>query len=275
MAEKIIVHRKDFLEAIQRLRLLDDEFFHSCFEGRMDCMELLLRIILKKPFLIVTEMHAQQEVPNIFGREVAFDVFAHDADGTEYNIEVQRDDRGAIPKRARFHACMMDMMHVEKGTPWRDLPPNVIIFITENDVMGAGLPLYHVNRYIQELNFQRFEDASDIIYVNASYQDESPLGWLLHDFRCTRPEEMHYQILAERANFFKKNEHGVRQMSKIMEEIEKNGITKGIAQGVAEATLNIIKRQLRRKADYAQIAEDTDTPVDEVIRIAKENGLAY
>ena len=46
-------------------------------------------------------------------------------------------------------------------------------------------------------------------------------------------------------------------------------------EGIAEATLNIIKRQLRRKADYAQIAEDTDTPVDEVIRIARENGLAY
>ena len=49
----------------------------------------------------------------------------------------------------------------------------------------------------------------------------------------------------------------------------------GITQGVAQATLKIIKRQLKRKADYAQIAADTDTPIDEVIRIAKENGLAY
>ena len=46
-------------------------------------------------------------------------------------------------------------------------------------------------------------------------------------------------------------------------------------EAVAETTLKIIKRQLKRKADYAQIAEDTDTPIDEVIRIAKENHLAY
>ena len=43
--EQVAVHRKDFLEAIGRLRLLDDTFFHSCFEGRADCMELLLRVV--------------------------------------------------------------------------------------------------------------------------------------------------------------------------------------------------------------------------------------
>ena len=72
-------------------------------------------------------------------------------------------------------------------------------------------------------------------------------------------------------------------MCKIMEEIKAKGveegvtqgIAQGIAQGVAETTLKIIKRQLKRKEDYAVIAEDTDTPIDEVIRIAKENGLAY
>ena len=90
---------------------------------------------------------------------------------------------------------------------------------------------------------------------------------------------MHYKVLADRARFFKTNEHGVSRMCKIMEEIKakgvEEGVTQGIAQGVAETTLKIIKRQLKRKEDYAVIAEDTDTPIDEVIRIAKENGLAY
>ena len=277
--EQVAVHRKDFLEAIGRLRLLDDTFFHSCFEGRADCMELLLRVILKKPFLIVTEMHTQEDVPNLYGREVCFDVFARDDDGTEYNIEVQRSDEGAVPQRARFHASMLDTMSIEKGKKWKDFPPTTVIFITENDVYGAGEPLYHAERTIRELAHKRFEDESEIIYVNATFQDDSELGWLLHDFNCTNPEEMHYKLLADRASFFKSNEHGVSTMCKIMEEIEKNGVAKGmaqgIAQGVAETTLKIIKRQLKRKEDYVQIAEDTDTPVDEVIRIAKENGLAY
>ena len=39
--------------------------------------------------------------------------FAVDADGTEYNIEVQRKDNGADPRRARFHASLLDTMNVE------------------------------------------------------------------------------------------------------------------------------------------------------------------
>ena len=33
--------------------------------------------------------------------------------------------------------------------------------------------------------------------------------------------------------------------------------------------------QLKRKVPYEQIAEDTETPLNEVIRIAKESGMAY
>jgi len=40
-------------------------------------------------------------------------------------------------------------------------------------------------------------------------------------------------------------------------------------------SVNEKKKSSLRKADYAEIASDTDTPVAEVIRIAKENGLAY
>ena len=51
--------------------------------------------------------------------------------------------------------------------------------------MDKGLPLYHVERIIQETK-ERFEDGSHIIYVNGSYKnDDDPVGKLMHDFRCT------------------------------------------------------------------------------------------
>ena len=28
--------------------------------------------------------------------------------------------------------------------------------------------------------------------------EDTPLGRLMHDFRCTRPEDMYYDVLAER-----------------------------------------------------------------------------
>ena len=40
-----------------------------------------------------------------------------------------------------------------------------------------------------------FVDGSHIIYVNGSYKNDSdPVGKLMHDFRCTNPEDMFYSI---------------------------------------------------------------------------------
>ena len=61
--------------------------------------------------------------------------------------------------------------------------------------MDKGLPLYHVERIIQETK-ERFEDGSHIIYVNGSYKnDDDPVGKLMRDFRCTSSIDMFYDEL--------------------------------------------------------------------------------
>ena len=72
-------------------------------------------------------------------------------------------------------------------------------------------------------------------------------------------------------------------MCKVMEEFTKDvreeskaeGRAEGRAEGIAEKTLRTILNQLKRHAEYKDIASDNETTVDEVIRIAKENNLAY
>lgn len=271
--------RTQLLDTIAKLRLIDDTFFHACFTDNVEGMEYILRIILSKPQLSVREMHTQQDVPNIYGRAVRFDVFATDADGTEYDIEVQRADGGADPHRARFNASLMDAMHVEKGTDWKSLPETIVIFITEKDVLRGGKPIYHVERVVRELGSQRFEDDAEILYVNGAFQDDTPLGQLMQDFFCQEPSKMHSKVLAARANFFKSDEHGVMTMCKVIEEYAEKvygpQIEKAREEGIAEKTLRTIRNQLKRRVAYADIASDNETTVDEVIRIAKESNLAY
>jgi predicted transposase/invertase (TIGR01784 family) len=276
--------REEMLEDIQRFCLMDDTFFHTCLKDSPSGMEWILRVILDDPELVVLEMHTQEDVPNVYGREVVFDVFVRDAKGKEYDVEVQRDNAGADPRRARANASLMDTMNIEKGKKWKDIPPAIVIFITEHDPLKGGKPIYHVRRTIEELDNKRFEDDAAIIYVNASIQnDDTPLGLLMQDFACKDPEKMHSKILAERARYFKSDEHGVMNMCKIMEEFAKKyakgereeGVAIGRAAGVAEKTMRTILNQLKRHADYEIIASDNETSVDEVIRIAKENGLAY
>lgn len=84
--------------------------------------------------------------------------------------------------------------------------------------MKMGLPMYHVERTVQEAG-TLFGDGSHIIYVNGSYKDDAePVGKLMHDFRCTSAVDMFYQELAKPVRHFKETEGGRSQVCKAMEE---------------------------------------------------------
>ena len=125
----------------------------------------------------------QYDINNILGRSISIDVFVK-TENHYINIEVQRDYTGANPRRARFHGSLIDASTSYPKEEWKDLPHMIIIFITEEDVLGYGLPIYHVHRTIDENN-QIFDDGSEIIYINASIQEDNALGRLMHDFLCS------------------------------------------------------------------------------------------
>lgn len=64
-------------------------------------------------------------------------------------------------------------------------------------------------------------------------------------------------------------------LDKIEARGRKEGEERGRKEGIAAATMKIVRKMLTMKMPYASIAESTEMPVNEVIRIAKESGLAY
>ena len=62
--------------------------------------ELMLRIIIGKKDVKVVKSQTEYPVKSLQGRGVRFDVFARDSEGREYDIEIQRSDHGAEPRRA-------------------------------------------------------------------------------------------------------------------------------------------------------------------------------
>ena len=212
--------RAKIMEQIQQFRLLDDDFMTKCFEDNIECTELVLQIIMEKSDLKVTEARTQYTIKNLQGRSIRLDVDAVDSKGKKYNIEVQRADKGAGEKRARYNSSLIDANILLAGDDTKNLPETYVIFITESDIMGENYPMYHIDRYIRETG-KYFEDGSHIIYVNGSYQDDSPLGLLMKDFSCRNAEDMHYKVLADRVRYFKEDEKGVGAMCKAVEELAK------------------------------------------------------
>ncbi len=130
--------------------------------------------------------HGQYSIKNLQGRSVRLDILAVDEQNRAYNIEVQRSDRGASEKRAPTIAACWMRTSLILAAIMMPLNETYIIFITENDVLKAGLPIYHIYRMVEETGTV-FNDQSHIIYVNSQIKDETALGKLMHDFflyRC-------------------------------------------------------------------------------------------
>lgn len=191
------------------------------FEDNYECTELLLHIIMGESDLQIKEIHTQYSLKNLEGHSVRLDIYAEDTVGKKYNIEVQRADKGAGVKRARYNSSVIDTKSLKSGADYNILPETYVIFITENDVIGGGKPIYHVERVVQETGYL-FDDEAHIIYVNGEYRDDTPLGHLMHDFSCTNPDDMYYKILADRTRYYKEDEKGVVAMCKLVEDLINN-----------------------------------------------------
>lgn len=127
--------RKKIRKRIQDFRLFDDEFMSKCFEDNIECTELILRIIMDKSDLKVKKANVQHAIKNLQGRSITLDIEAVDSEQKEYDIEIQRADSGAKPKRARYHSSLLDANVLLAGDETENLPETYVIFITEHDVL--------------------------------------------------------------------------------------------------------------------------------------------
>ncbi len=193
-------YKEEDLKLLAGLRLLDDDFMTVVFDRNTEAAGLVLNIIFGRDDIEVIEVVAQREYKNPVtgGRSIKLDIYAKDSDGKVYDIEVQRADSGADAHRARFHSSMLDTKMLKEKQKFNEIHDSYVIFITENDYMGLGKPLYHIERTVQETG-GLFGDGSHIIYVNGSYKNDS-------------------EAVGKHVKHFKETEGGMERMCKAMEE---------------------------------------------------------
>ena len=272
----------EILETIQQLRLMDDYFMQVCLQNSVECTELILRIILDKPDLKVQRVTAQKALANLYGHDARLDVFALDSENQPYDIEIQRESRGAQPRRARYYSSLLDANQKEVGSNYEGLPESFVIFITERDVLKGNEPLYKIERQIVSGTQagRAFGDGAHIIYVNGEQRHgDTALSRLMHDFFCTRPEEMYYEALAHLTGFHKTDSKEVLKMSGAIERYAEKrmerGVAlateKGIAIGTERAGHSIALNLLADGFSCEKVAKYANLPI-EVVRSLAEQG---
>lgn len=249
MTQNDLRKKYPYYDQIQRFRLIDDTFMSVVFQD-IGCTQFLIRILLQNDGLNVTEVGTQNSLKNLRGRSVRLDIIAYDKQGKIYNIEVQRKDAGALPKRARYNSSMMDANITRPGEGLENLPETYVIFITENDYFQSALPLYHIDRTVRELSAP-FQDEAHIIYVNGQYRGEDPIGSVMHDFFCADPKSMNNAILANEVAKYKDTDKGVSSMCRIMEELTNESREEGRLANLLEN----VKKFMARGMSFDEVAD--------------------
>ena len=220
---------------IASLTLMDDLFMQVVLEEQA-CTEYILQTILGKSSLKLKEQRLQKRLPNLHGRALILDCLCIDEKGLLYNIEVQNSSAGAIPKRARYHAALMDTHTLKKGEKFSKLPESYVIFITDKDVLGEGEQLYQIERVIRKSG-NLFRDGSHILYFNTARQDDNALGKLAKDFKEANPKEIQSEVLSHRVSSLKEGKldrEGEKKMNVLLEKYRKKAVEEGIEKGIEQ-----------------------------------------
>lgn len=239
---------------------MHDVFMRNVFK-KIECTEYVLQVIMEKRDLKILEQTLQKDYKNLQGRSAILDCVARDDDGKQFNIELQQNNEGASPKRARYHSGLMDMNTLNPRQDFDELPESYVIFITRKDTLGYGLPIYHIDRKVKETD-ENFMDGSHIIYVNSKKQEDTELGKLMHDLHCKNADDMYSDILAERVRELKETQEGVDNMCREMDQIYNEGMAEGIEKGIEQG-------EMKKAKETALSLTGMGLPVEKIAQAVK------
>ena len=254
---------------IKNFTFMSDIFMRNVFKQR-ECLEYVLQVIMEKQDLKVIEQIIQKDYKNLQGRSAIMDCVARDSEGKQFDVEIQQDNEGASPKRARYHSGLMDMNTLNPGQDFDELPESYVIFITRDDILGYDFPIYHIDRHIKEAD-DSFQDEAHIIYVNSRKQEDTELGRLMHDLHCKNADEMHSPVLAKRVHELKDTQKGVELMCNEMEKIYSEGMESGEKRGELKAKKETALSLAEMGLPVEKIAKAVNHDVNEVQKWIDEN----
>ena len=93
----------------------------------------------------------------------------------------------------------------------------------------------------------------------------------MHDFSCANPDEMKYELLAEKTRYYKKDEEGVKKMSPVMKELVTEIAAEEKAALSEEFAINLLEDGIY---SIPKIAEISKLPESKVRKLAEHLQVA-
>ena len=262
---------------LKDLNLLDRFLFAEAIEDP-DILELMLEIILGKEIVLDGAPQAEKEIrKEYWGKRVRMDVLSEDIDRTVYNVEVQKEDTGNLPKRSRVYQGMIDSKLMMKGDlDYNTLNELYIIMIMPFDLFGKGWSRYDFSMLCENDSNIKLQDGAKRIFLNTHGKKcegaSDDLIALLQYIESSNSEtavqtgnekvmQIHRKINAIKEN----DEVGVKYMNAYEEKMF--DIQAGKEAGRAEAQLEIARNLKKEGIPIDVIARNTGLSEEEIENI--------
>ena len=251
----------------RELTFTDDFLFCKILQNNPDICRELVELLLGRKIARICSSEKQKTIditPD--GKGVRLDVYFDDETGVVYDIEMQTNNTGNIPKRSRYYQGVVDLDLINAGADYNDLKRTYIIFINLFDLFHEGLPRYTFENRCLEKPGLRLNDETFKVFINA----RSQLGAMSPDLR---------EILAYLCGALPKSNLSVRIQGEVdrarsnedwevsymtlyhkYREMFTEGKEEGRAEGRAEAWTEIIQK-----------LHDKGMPLDDIVRFTGES----
>ena len=252
-------------------------------------LEMILKVKVGK-IKFLTSHHAIQIDPNAKG--IIMDVYLKD-ENKVINVEMQASNHGDLPRRARYYQAAADIDTTPKGSEYKDLKQNYVVFICTFDPFHKGMPIYNFKNYC--INHEEpipLEDGTEKIFLNTAAKDLSNLDLdlrLFYDYINGKVAQTTFTKKLDATISRMKQEQGERNMyltyTSRMMECRQDGFEEGLATGREEGISIGLEQGLERGA-YQQaletaknllaegivpqmVARCTNLPLDEVLSLCE------
>ena len=283
------------------LDITDDFIFSRVMRNKRLCRTLLEMILKVKigNIKFLTSQHALQIEPNAKG--IIMDVYLKD-EKRVINVEMQTSNKGNLPRRARYYQAAADIDTTPKGSEYKDLKENYVIFICTFDPFLKGQPYYTFQNMCLEYKEPIYlEDGTTKIFLNTTSKDLSSLDGelrLFYDYIKDKIAQTDFTKELDATIFRMKQEKEERNMyltysSRMMEQRRdgyeaglftgreegisiglatgrEEGISIGLERGAYQKALEMARAMYFDKVPIETIAKYTNLPLETVMELKQE-----
>ena len=276
------------------LTISNDFMFKEVMKSNKGLCKRLVGSIMQQDIEDIVYIDTEKTLqPYYDSRGIRLDVILADKNHTRYNLEMQarnvisKAGVALLPKRTRYYQSVIDMDMLKQGENFDQLNPLVLIFICTFDFYKEGRYVYTFkSRCLENLELELANDVT-VKLVNAKGK-QGQVNDLLKNFlqyvMTNEPvddftEDVERQVWAVKNDKKAREEYMVLQAKIREHEIvayeagEAQGHAAGLAEGEAKKSRETAIKMLKKQKPLSEIKEFTDMSEEEIVRLAKENGL--